>query len=55
MLGGVSGTVVGSVSFSGLEMLSVVSFFFGAFGTSVGVLYFLRGVLIVIEPLLNPV
>jgi len=57
MLGGVSGTVDGSVLFGGLGMLggTVVSFFFGAIGTSVGVLYFLGGVLTVMEPLLNAV
>ena len=61
MLEGVSGTmghspVVGiSVSLGCLAMLdnSVVSFFFGAMGTSMGVLYFFGGVLTVIESLLK--
>src|SRR5579859_1380731 len=61
ILGGVSGTmddslvVDVSVSIGDLEMLSnsVVSFFFGAIGTSVGVVYFLGGVLTVMESLLK--
>jgi hypothetical protein len=57
MLGGVSGTMDTSISvpIGDLEVLSnsVVSFFFGAIGTSVGVLRFLGGVLTVIESLLK--
>src|SRR5579859_6629340 len=57
MLGGVSGTMDASVSVSicSLEVLSsgIVSFFFGAIGTSVGVLHFCGGVLTVVEPFLK--